>query len=327
MKAIHSYFAPGLLLVLQACTVDLGSWQPSDINDSGVIVGAASGPDQAVRAVRFEGAGPVVELEVFSGNSKSEAVAISNEGRIAGWSGSSSPWSVGSDSRVVLWTDSKTVGDLGQFSGLPSTVTAMNNHGVIVGIGIETTENERGLYQVAHPWIYEPATGTMSALPLPPNAVGAQPVAINDRGEIAGNAHDARNNWQVIRWAEDRSVRVVPSGSATGGAHVQGINDSGTMVGIVDRKPALWPVNSEPILLSTGEYPEGSAVAINDAGIVIGEAHYPSDTAPAYAVAVRWSATHVPEELKHLESGSTLVAINASGDIVGRNSRGAFRFR
>jgi hypothetical protein len=71
-------------------------------------------------------------------------------------------------------------------------------------------------------------------LPAPSGAFGAGAVAINARGQIAGQSFD-QDGWdqRAVVWSATNAIRVLPRPDGFNEATVAGIDDDGTVVGTV----------------------------------------------------------------------------------------------
>lgn len=76
--------------------------------------------------------------------------------------------------------------------------------------------------------------GQVVDLPAPSGTAGANAVAINSRGEIAGESYDEEvRDQRVVVWSPANAVRQLPRPDGFDEAHVAGIDDDGTVVGTV----------------------------------------------------------------------------------------------
>jgi len=166
----------------------------SDINDSGVIVGTVAGsgfPEPAIWTPNESGGYDVVIPEQFAtlpsplGDlpiTGGQAVAISNNGTIVGWS-QYQGFQGGPTTQFSLTGPPINLGAL----GFAATVTAINNHDVIVGGGIRM----------------DLGTGVVTSLGVPPQSGGGPnytfviAYAVNDQNEtvVAAQQATSSSNW------------------------------------------------------------------------------------------------------------------------------------
>lgn len=152
--------------------LDCGYSAALAINEAGDIVGAAGAPGATVRAVIWE-RGSTTPTDLGFGTGRSRALAINDRAQIAG--DSDEP-----GQGYFRDTDGSVV-TLGSLGGAGTQVKAMNAAGFVIGSS-RTTSGE------THPFVWHRSTGMvdLGAGPYGTKDVGALPVAINDRGDIAG---------------------------------------------------------------------------------------------------------------------------------------------
>jgi probable HAF family extracellular repeat protein len=147
--------------------------------------------------------------------------------------------------------------------------------------------------------------------------------AINDVGQIVGDADPASGTFQAAFWANSGSS-ALGLGNLGGGAQAVGINNSGQIVGTAYTagnavaRAAFWPTaNSQPLDLGTLGGAGGDAYSINAFGQIVGDA---SPVGSSYFVdAAFWpNASSAPQDLGNLGYAAThSYVINNSGQIVG----------
>jgi uncharacterized membrane protein len=321
----------GAALVAQACTSDLGSLSrnrssAADINDHGVAVGGAQDGILRTYAVKY-GPNGATALPVLPGagldlpGPVSDAFAIANDGSILGYCNTGDSTAL----RPVLWDSAGAIHDLSPLVGLSAFPVAMNNARVAVGISFRSG--------AVHAWVYDAASGRVSELPGASSDPTAypNPRGIGDQGDIVGSF-----GLYPVLWTAGTYTKIqlqLPSGAKEGQALA--VNGSGTIVGTIDAKPAVWPsATSAPTIFPTGheELRTGRVVAINDAGTMVGFIQQdcrPADSCigvlPA-TVAVKWTADGQRvelDEVPHPAFGpnspySMATAVNSSGTIVGQ---------
>ncbi len=261
--------------------------------------------------------GKLKQLPNLPGDTHSEAIAVTNSGVVIG-NGTSA------DGRhPVIWGTDGSVRTPGQLDGRDTRAVAANDSEVIVGIALDPFRA----------WIYDPDVGHIEELPVPSGASASEATAINDKGEIVG----------VIGFLTgSRAVRWEPKTYAFSYLPVLGfptiitlgdINENGTIVGTYNGRPTVWPSSTaQPTFLPTGTWAVGRALAINDAGIVVGKVQV-HPTTPGSGVggiyegkAALWT---LEGEFIDLDPDGTVgppvaseaVSINASGAVVGNTNR------
>jgi uncharacterized membrane protein len=318
MKPLFTISAASLtaLFIAQACVTELGSWSVADINDDGIMVGRLTDENRRPRAVVRLPNGDLRELPTFPGDSDSEAVSVTNTGVVIGHG--TSP--VGR--HPLVWGPG-SIRSLGQLDGRDTRVLAANNAEVVVGIAYEPTRA----------WIYDPSVGHIEELPVPDATVSSEATAINDKGEIVGTVGFLTGS-RPIKWApKTHAFSYLPVLGFPTTIGLTGINDSGAIVGSYNGRPVVWKSSSaQPTFLPTGPWSHGRALAINDAGVVIGKVQIDPSTPDAgfggiyMGKAALWT---VEGELVDLDPdgfvapsiASEAVAINASGAVVGNRNR------
>ena len=166
------------------------------------------------------------------------------------------------------------------------------------------------------------SSGNLTVLPMPEGATSSRAVAINDLGQVAGLI-EVGGFQEAAVWDADGSITrlgFLPDGGPFSSA--QDINNEGEVVGLAnlgseyrafhwDRAGAI-----EPLALPSGA--TGSmAMAINDSGLIVGNAHAPAQP----TLAVLWEEG-VPIALTPLAPGAATSAgdINELGQIAGSSA-------
>jgi probable HAF family extracellular repeat protein len=227
------------------------SSQALAINDQGVIVGTATGPDQ--RATRWTGGVPQL-LQQLAGSTTSFAYDVNAAGMVVG---------AGLDRatntfRAVRWDASGKVKRLGHL-GVESRALAMNASGAAVGF-----IHRRGRVLRSHAARWD-ASGAITDI-HPKGWLISEATAINDRGEIAGWAPHENGSVHAFRWLADGTrIDLGPGGA-------RDMNVRGTTVGFTMNGAALEAIRWSPsgvgtiIALGLGS----QATDISDAGRVLG---------------------------------------------------------
>ena len=240
---------------------------------------------------------------MLGASTPSIATGINASGQISGYEenlgeGISAAWRFDKTGLVMLPTATPEGSAL---------ATDLNDAGVVVGYTVEPDE-ATGTWR-AFPTRWE-ADGTRTRLPDVATGAWAVARAINRRGIVVGFSGS-----QAIRW-DARGARILPGINAV--AH--DLNNRGTVVGSANRLPVTWSRSGvlTPLRLPSGAT-EGSALGINEAGRVVGQAIYKGATGNfVRSSAVVWSTRGVPKVLPGVGFASA-VAINDAGVIVGRS--------
>jgi probable HAF family extracellular repeat protein len=249
--------------------------EATDINNAGQIVGWSyvTTPQgfEVPAAVLWE-AGTVTPLGTLSGGLWSKAMAISDDGRIAGSSGQNQ-----TESHAVMWHN----GQIAELATVPgsthSEAHAINDAGQVAGSAWT------GSALVGVVWENGTATNLGAMSGDESNALG-----INAAGETVGWAGSSGGGHRAVRWREGMPVPLdpLPGGRSS---EALGINDAGQIVGWAQTADgashaALW-VHGTPRDLGSRHGDKGSeAIAINTAGQVVGA----SGSADGTSRAVSW---------------------------------------
>jgi probable HAF family extracellular repeat protein len=170
--------------------------------------------------------------------------------------------------------------------------------------------------------------GVLSYLALPEDATGSIAVAINNRGQVAGQLSLASGAWEAAIW-NSSSGGVTRLGIPTGGffSSAQDINDTGSIVGVAGMsggtRAVLWDENGTHLLPLPSGYTSSTAQGINNSGAIAGTADTGYPLPPPYppSVAVVWrdGVAHV---LRPLVDGAAASAsdINDAGQVIGNSA-------
>jgi probable HAF family extracellular repeat protein len=267
----------GSAIAKQYTLIDLGTGlpdspglAPSAINDSGVVVGTASGnllgslPSGSgnPQAFVFQ-AGSLRALPPLAPGQMTFADGINNDNQIVGGSGTQT------SERATLWRRDGGITDLGP--GLPggqfAEATFISNKGEIVGI---TSGQQIGNV----PTIFD---GKGGATPACGSAtVQGLPNAVNDAGTIVGENFLEQGGSAAFTCSPFTVIENPPNPTLR--SFAKGINNRGQIVG----RLALANGNFHPFLFQNGVtkdlgtlFPNnpkavGAAFSINDAGLLVG---------------------------------------------------------
>ncbi|MBT2212372.1 hypothetical protein [Actinomadura sp. NEAU-AAG7] len=262
------------------------------INDHGDTVGYADTP-AGERAVRWAPDGTITDLGTLPGGFNARAYGINDEGSVVGEVPIRSK-----TFHAVKWRPDGTVIDIGTKSSRSSTSpSAINNHDVAVG---RTYSPGGGHYQEAVTWPAGADTFIMLPL-LPDGGPRSTAMGVNEKGLIVGYAEvkpstPQKNPVHATLWSPGASAPL-DLGGLPGAGNFSAANDINAANDIVgssatsthgERDAVLWKWSSDGWLIESlpqlaGGH-ESEATAINDLGVVVGEAV----TASGQRVAVRW---------------------------------------
>jgi probable HAF family extracellular repeat protein len=239
------------------------------INERGEVVGDAEDGSGTVRAFRWgraSGLRPVVGPEWLDAS----AVDLNDRGQVLGQYRTKDFWP-----RAFLWSPrhgARDIGDLG--ARYQSRPVDLNNRGQVVGRSWVTGGGAQHAFRW-DPWpgrMTDLGTGEGSKVPC----VNSLAVALNDRGQVAGARvdDDGDNFCQGVVWGRGPATDVPFQPAA--------INGRGVVVG---SSAASWgDPSSTPTVPAdhafcrgartgrTADLGEGSAVAVNRTGQVVGTA-------------------------------------------------------
>jgi probable HAF family extracellular repeat protein len=281
------------------------------INYAGQVVGAARTSGGHFHAFLWD-KGTLKDLGTLNGYTNSFASDINNIGQVVGVGQSFS--STGSI-HAFLW-DKDTIKDLGTLGGSFSEAIDINNRGQVVGVS-SITGYSNTLDFRAFLW----DKGTMRNLNNPGDNTLSLAAAINDRGQVVGQAGD----FCAFLW--EKGTR-----KCLGGGTTTDINNKGQAVGgggsfsSGGGEAFLW-INGTRKELGTlrdknNQKFDSFAHGINHRGQVVGSTYYPGYSFRRPYHAVMW----VNEKIKDLNdlipanSGWELIEardINNKGQIVG----------
>jgi probable HAF family extracellular repeat protein len=249
--------------------MDLGSLNPSspsvlvsearDINDAGVIVGAAetglSAPAPRRLAFRWTQATGMVALPVPPNTVVSEADAINSTGQIVGYIQPND-----GPPRAALWTGGTFV-DLGVLPGAPnSRAWDINTSGVVVGVSPDEFPAIR-----AFRWTQ---SGGITALPAlagsPPAGIPSEAQGINDAGDVVGGATVSSAVVPAVLWRGQSAYQLPRLTNPSTGREIdlaRAINAVGQIVGSAQpatgpSRAVLWtlPTDRSPVANAGGPY-------------------------------------------------------------------------
>ena len=234
--------------------------------------------------------------------------AVNNQSQVVGTNGQYG------ESVPLLWSPSGGLQSLALPAGYAHAVAYdINNAGVIVGGAVA--------YPAALPlrWV----GGVPDPLFLPEDLYGppSPANAVNDRGDVVGTVWPESYVYSLI-WPNDGDVPVQAGGL------VHDINDARQFVSTqydevsADASASLCQLYGDCVQIAPASGVATTAVALNDAAVVVGE-RYPVDIYPtAPRRAYRWTSAGGVDFLPLLPGtdSSSGVDINEAGVIVGRSN-------
>jgi len=320
--AVAAAHAGAPLYHLTPLTVpDATSVTVEDINDAGQIVGTYNDADFVRHAVLWDSAG-WHELALPPGDEVNGiARAINDAGQIVGTSDDFVQPTFG-----LLWNAATpaTYTVLNNDSGAPVSPADINDDGVVAG----------GWGVPSRAFVWTAADGLVDYGIQDPNVADQQArwTAINDSGKLVGfwNEHVA-NIHAIVGTVGTPAVLGLGGASDVQRTNIVGMNAAGVAVGLGSSDlQTLVPVvfaddgSFTEIAGATLDQDNGAAIAINDAGVIVGTAGIgtangpvPGQQAWVYRDGTVYDLFTVVDDTTGFASFANAIAINADGVIVG----------
>jgi probable HAF family extracellular repeat protein len=285
-----------------------GSTWAGDINDSGAVVGSSYTSDMQHPFIWQNGG--MTDLGLLEGSEDGGAAAINSAGVIVGSSGRTDPETYESFYRAFIYSN-------GAMTALPVPSSEayagdINDEGVVVG-----SMRAAGGFSNFHGWIY--VDGVVTNLnALIPSGTGlhiAYANAINNAGQIAATAFDARGHYHAVLLTPGEGPAPTPSVSIQDAFVFEG--NSGTQnAGFV---LMVSPMTSGPVTVSYSTA-NGTATAGTDYNAVSGTVTIPAGrTTWAVYVTVRGDRKREADETFFVDlsnaAGATIADAQATGTI------------
>jgi probable HAF family extracellular repeat protein len=280
--------------------------------------------------------GTLTDLGSLATGWSSAATWINDSGQIVGLSenGMIDPLFNFPEFRAVLWKNG-VIKDLGTLEGgYESVANAINNRGQVVGFATNTIPDPFSFFGVTQARAFLWQKGAMQDLGTlgGPDAIA---IAINNRGQIAGNSYTNSTPNSVLDacgnnvptedpfiWKNGKMTDLGTLGGTCG--LVTGQNDHGQVIGQSDLAgdltfhPFVWAEGRGMQDLGTLGGNTGVANWINDDGSIAGKADLPG-TPPQNHDAVLWGEDGALIDLGTLPGDSCANAyyVNSRGQVVG----------
>ena len=164
------------------------------------------------------------------------------------------------------------------------------------------------------------ATYSVKALAIPAGALLGEGSDINDAGVVAG-WYKVNNTWSAARWISPTQRQNLGTLPGFQSSLAKGINSAGTIVGYVvtssfnASRAFVWTSAGGMKALQGLGGSGAIAFAINDNGVIVGEASDQNDQIHA----VKWNAAGVITDINPVGGAGQATAINNAGDIAGFN--------
>jgi probable HAF family extracellular repeat protein len=211
-----------------------------DVNDAGVVVGAAQTGTGDYRGFRWTPGAELQALEPLSGDPESRAIAIAADNSVLGVS-------IAEDGtmRPVSWPALGTAANelpVPPIAGADLSPTDGSPDGTVVGNAVFVEDPEA----LVHAWVWTESSGLTdlaSQLDVPFENYAT---AVNDAGTVVGTMGDGFR-WQAYRWRPQAGARNLGApGNAPERTQVtaEGVNEIGNVVGWTQ----IFPREDDPSL-------------------------------------------------------------------------------
>jgi probable HAF family extracellular repeat protein len=237
---------------------------PSDINNTGTVVGLSERADFAIHAFRWTDRTGIVDLGTLPGHGFSEAFAVMDDGRIFGSSASGALETI----TAVMWTAAGEIHPL-DIPLLPGSTFNMPADANALGQVVGTTDGGSG----SRSWIWSESEGITEI--GGGSLFGTLAIAINDRGLVVGLS--SFPTFHAFSWT--RATGIVDLGPAESPRSIaRDVNLFGDIVGSSDRgppsarlsRPRFWNREGKVHSLQIPEGGFGEAEGINSGGDAVG---------------------------------------------------------
>jgi len=214
----------------------------SALNSSGEVVGFGQNTVPDANAMGFPGYqsrafywknGVMQDLGTLGTGTDAAAVLINEPGQVVGWSYTNSTpsaicvnhgWGFALTTSSFIWDKHRGMRDIGGLGGTCTIAQDFNNRGQIVGGSALTGDS------VNHPFVWDAATG-MTDLKGASDGLFGYAEAINDQGQIVGEACDAVTCYAALWRKRGGKWHTTDLGTFNGCAEARSVNASMQVVG------------------------------------------------------------------------------------------------
>ena len=290
---------------LRSSATDLGTLggtfaYPTDVNDSGMVVGFAGLPgDLTSHAFVWTQSGGMLDIGTLGG-SFSSAGAVNNDGLVVGFS--SLPGDIAN--HAFVWTPSGGIVDLGTLGGSASFAIAVSNLGMVVGFSTLPGD------VTSHAFLWTQGSGMVDIGTL--GGDSSTPSAVNDRGMIVGASALENAASHAFAWTE--AGGMVDLGTLGGDSSTAfAVNNSGMVAGISDGRNFAWTQSGG--MVDLGQVGSSVPPAVNDRGVIVGTTLIPGSSA---GHGFAWTQSGGMVDIGTLGGSSSIAnAVNENGMVVG----------
>ena len=296
---------------------------PAAMNNSGQVVGSssitrlvvtaspsflgvASGANDVTHAFSWTASGGIVDLGTLGGR-LSAASSVNNSGQVVGISTKEDNLT----SRAFLWTVTSGMVDLGTLGGSDSEATAINDQGQVIGWSTTADGSPHGFLWSAANGMIDLGTigGTQSFA-----------AAINNQGQVVGFGENGDGLSHAFLWTAENGIVDLTPDDVFFESRASGIDDSGRVAGVRSdlngTHSFTWTAPTGLVNLDALGGTRGDAFAVAG-GQVVGD-YGPAGNAQFRPF--RWTSTGGMVDLGTLGgTNGRAIALNATGDIVGRS--------
>ena len=245
--------------------------------------------------------GTLSDLGTLPGGNSSQAVWVTSNGLITGYSGNGQldPLVFGlPEARAVLWRQGQAI-DLGTLGGNESIAYAVNSRGQAVGVALNAIDDPYSFFDFAfcgsssgtqtRAFLYD-KDNRMQDLGSLGTGNDALAFFVNEAGQVAGFAYTnsipndttGLPTFHPFLWDKKKGMRDLGSFGGTAVQNLNGLNQRGQVVGSLTLPgdagwhPFVWD-GKQLIDLGTYGGDQDYGNWINDAGEVVGQGAFPGD--------------------------------------------------
>ena len=250
------------------------------VNNHGQVAGNNVPSSGVTHAVVWSVGNVITDLASLTATGGSSAVGINNNGEVAGTASTAT----GDD--AFAWTSAGGMVDLGHLGTGSSYATAINDAGQVVGYSYT------GHFSDSHAFSWTPTGGIVDIGTL--GGASSEPFAINSHGQVIGWSTTAAGVQAAFSWTAAGGIVDLGNLGGAGGSQAMAVNNNGEVVGRSQTASGDWDAFSWTAaggMVDLGNLAGdwGKAVAINDAGQIVGVS-YPANTVTGAPEATMWDA-------------------------------------